>query len=55
METIQDIMKEIRDSADRLEKALLELHQPVFLIKDDEDVEQVEQEKAVDHYNDEKI
>ena len=54
METIQELMKEIRDNADRLEKALLELHQPIFLI-DEETTEQVEQERNVDHFKDEQI
>jgi hypothetical protein len=52
MTTIAELIQELKTNAANLEKALLELDQPFAGMIDVEAVDQVEQERNLDHAND---
>jgi len=55
MKTIQQLMAEINENVAALNNALDQLKEPFAGFIDTEAVEQAEQERNVDHYNDEQI
>ena len=55
METIPELMKQIDEQIAELKKALAELDQPFAGAIDIEEGQQVEDDRALDHFRDEQI
>ena len=55
MKTIQELTKEVNDSLEELNRALEQLREPFAGFIDPEAVIQAEDDKALDHYNDEQV